>query len=162
MPKSFCKGNSLTVHWRQYPDTPFILNTNRPIVILPGELVNDVKNLPEDKVSLHSEVKIDHSMAVTKVGGGTYGSELLPTVRVDLTRHTNGAIPAILEELRFAMDVKLRDVDSKTWSTQILFPKITEMSALMLSRIFIGRPISRKVRDFALDDEAPPTTNTLS
>lgn len=83
-------------------------------------------------------------MAVTKVGGGTYGAELLPTVRIDLTRHTNGAIPAILDELRFAMDFELKDCGSDSWSTQMLHPKITKMSALMLSRIFIGRPISRR------------------
>lgn len=117
--------------------------SKRPIVILPGHLVDDVKNLPEEKASLHAEVAIDHSMAVTKVGGGTYGTELLPTVRIDLTRHTNGAIPAILDELRFAMDFELKDC-GKSWSTQMMHPKVTKMSALMLSRIFIGRPISRR------------------
>ncbi|KAJ0163503.1 Ent-kaurene oxidase [Colletotrichum tanaceti] len=121
-----------------------MLKTSRPIVILPGNLVDDVKNMPEDKVSLHAEVKIDHSMAVTKVGGGTYGSELLPTVRIDLTRHTNGAIPAILDELRFAMDTELSDVGNDKWSTKMLHMSVTKMSALMLSRIFIGRPISRR------------------
>lgn len=113
-------------------------------MILPGYLVDDVKNLPEEQASLHAEVAIDHSMAVTKVGGGTYGSELLPTVRIDLTRHTNGAIPAILDELRFAMDFELKDCGSTAWSKQLLHTKITKMSALMLSRIFIGRPISRR------------------
>ncbi|TDZ30058.1 Cytochrome P450 monooxygenase BOA7 [Colletotrichum spinosum] len=136
--------NTLTRMYEKYPDTPFILKTSRPIVILPGNLVDDVKNMPEDKVSLHAEVKIDHSMAVTKVGGGTYGTELLPTVRIDLTRHTNGAIPAILDELRFAMDIELHDVGSEQWSTKMLHMSVTKMSALMLSRIFIGRPISRR------------------
>ncbi|OLN98049.1 Ent-kaurene oxidase 10 [Colletotrichum chlorophyti] len=136
--------NTLTRMYEKYPDTPFVLKTSRPIVILPGNLVDDVKNMPEEKVSLHAEVTIDHSMAVTKVGGGTYGTELLPTVRIDLTRHTNGAIPAILDELRFAMDIELNDVGSDKWSIKMLHMSVTKMSALMLSRIFIGRPISRR------------------
>ncbi|KZL75804.1 cytochrome p450 oxidoreductase [Colletotrichum incanum] len=136
--------NTLTRLYEKYPDTPFVLKTGRPIVILPGRLVDDVKNMPEEKVSLHAEVKIDHSMAVTKVGGGTYGQELLPTVRIDLTRHTNGAIPAILDELRFAMDIELKDVGPEEWSTKMLHMSVTKISALMLSRIFIGRPISRR------------------
>lgn len=112
-------------------------------MILPGRLLDDVKNMSEEQVSLHAEVKIDHSMAVTKVGGGTYGQELLPAVRIELTRHTNGAIPAILDELRFAMDVELRDVGTDEWSTKLMHMSVTKISALMLSRMFIGRPISR-------------------
>lgn len=127
----------------QYPDQPFIMNVDRPIVILPGRLVDDVKNMSEEHISLHAEVKIDHSMAVTKVGGGTYGQELLPTVRIDLTRSTNGAIPAILDEIRFAMDIELRDVGADEWSTKHLHMSVTKISAFFLSRIFIGRPISR-------------------
>lgn len=120
-----------------------MLKTKRPIVILPGRLVDEVKNLSEEHVSLHAEVKIDHSMAVTKVGGGTYGQELLPAVRIELTRHTNGAIPAILDELRLAMDLEFRDVKADEWSTKHTHMSITKISALMLSRMFIGRPISR-------------------
>ncbi|KAJ0381870.1 hypothetical protein COL922a_013685 [Colletotrichum nupharicola] len=123
--------NTLTRMYEKYPDTPFILKTSRPIVILPGNLVDDVKNMPEEKVSLHAEVKIDHSMAVTKVGGGTYGTELLPTVRIDLTRHTNGATPAILDELRFAMDIELNDVGSDKWSTKGLHMSVTKIEDVL-------------------------------
>lgn len=135
---------ALTKAYDEYPDTPFVLNTARPTVILPGKLVDDVKALPESVASMFEEVRIDHCLDVTKVGGGQFGAELIPTLRVDLTRHTNGAIPALLDEQRFAVGHQFQECSSTTeWKPVIIHPKVTAISAMTLSRIFVGRPISR-------------------
>lgn len=123
-----------------------MLNTPRPIVVLPACCINDLKNVPEEKASLMDEVYIDLTQAVTEVGRDASSNEYLPTLRIDLTRRLNSIVPVMLDELRFALDATMggpAEERAQKWSRQAIFPTITKLAALVNGRIFIGRPISR-------------------
>lgn len=128
----------------KHPDTPYLLATKRPIVILPARCIDDMKNLPEEKASLYDEVHIDLSQAVTGIGGGSDSPESLPAIRIELTRRLNSAVAPMLDELRYALDRELGHVTSE-WTPQAsVHFKLTRVLATVNSRIFVGRPLSRK------------------
>lgn len=147
--------------FEKHPDTPYLLALQRPIVILPARCIDDVKNLPEEKASLYDEVHIDLSQAVTGIGGGTDSPESLPAIRIELTRRLNSAVAPMLDELRYALDREFHlgstatasgdhgdddgDDDDDGWTTQAgMHSKLTRVLATVNSRIFVGRPLSRR------------------
>lgn len=52
----------------KYPDTPFILPHDPPIVILPINMIDEVRNLPESKVSFAQEVQRIFHYKITGIG----------------------------------------------------------------------------------------------
>ncbi|KAF7554724.1 hypothetical protein G7Z17_g2689 [Cylindrodendrum hubeiense] len=125
---------------RKYPDTPFILPMSPPIVILPIHIQDEVRNLPEDRVSFTQEHQRNFFAQYT--GIGDHRPEMIKAIRIDLTRHIASTLPDLQDEVRFGFDKELGDC--KEWTTYPVYLKVLRIVALMNGRIFVGRPLSRE------------------
>ncbi|KAH8797944.1 cytochrome P450 [Xylogone sp. PMI_703] len=60
-----------------------------------------------------------------------------------LPRHVSGLIPAIEDEVRFAVEHTLRTADSETWTSFNLWEMWLEIIQRVTSRIMVGEPVCR-------------------
>ncbi|KPM38711.1 hypothetical protein AK830_g7854 [Neonectria ditissima] len=125
---------------RKYPDTPFILPMSPPIVVLPIGIQDEVRNLPESRVSFTQEHQRNFFAQYT--GIGDHRPEMIKAIRIDLTRHIASTLPALQEEVRFGFDKEFGDC--KDWTPLPVYLKVLRVVALMNGRIFVGRPLSRE------------------
>jgi hypothetical protein len=129
----------LTCCLTQYPDTPFVLPMSPPLVILPITVLDEVRNLPEDKVSFTKEVQ--RLFLARHTGIGDSRPEVLQAVKVDLTRHIASTLDGLQDEIRYSFEKELGDC--KEWTSVYLYSKMLRIVALLSGRVFVGRPLSR-------------------
>ncbi|KAK3394795.1 cytochrome P450 [Podospora didyma] len=125
---------------RKYPDTPFILPMEPPIVVLPIKIQDEVRNLPESVVSFTKEHKRNFFAHYT--GIGEHRPEMIQAVRIDLTRHIASTLPDLQDEVRFGFDKEFGPCND--WTPFPIYFKVLRIVALMSGRIFVGRPLSRE------------------
>ncbi|KAL6852475.1 hypothetical protein ACO1O0_007020 [Amphichorda felina] len=125
---------------RKYPDTPFILPMEPPIVVLPIKIQDEVRNQPESKVSFTKEHRRNFFAQYT--GIGDHRPEMIQAVRVDLTRHIASTLPDLQDEVRYGFDKEFGPC--KDWTPFPLYFKVLRIVALMSGRVFVGRPLSRQ------------------
>lgn len=123
----------------QYPDSPFLLPTNPPIVILPHSCVNEVKSLPESKVSFMKDVQHMFTHKVTGIGEESH--EVISAVKIDLTRHLASVLDGLQDETRHAINSEFGPCED--WTALPVYFKLTRIVALLSGRVFVGRPLSR-------------------
>ncbi|KAK5957437.1 hypothetical protein OHC33_001811 [Knufia fluminis] len=117
--------------------------SHHDIVMLPPKLINEVKNLPEDKVSFSREIYERFNGRWTGVGKISEG--FVQTIGRDLTRHTGRVISDMVSEFGdYIMPVELGN--SKDWVAFAALPKCLRIVALITGRSFIGLPSSRDER----------------
>ncbi|ATZ58333.1 hypothetical protein BCIN_16g01490 [Botrytis cinerea B05.10] len=123
----------------KYPDTPFVLPSDPPMVVLPHCTHEEVRNLTEEKVSFQKEL---HRMFLTP---HTKLAKDLPvvvkTVKSDLTRHSPSTVSALEDETTYALETEFGTDES--WNKVALFEKVVRIVALVSGRVFVGRPLSR-------------------
>lgn len=125
---------------RKYPDTPYILPMDPPIVVLPIKIQDEVRNLPENVVSFTKEHQRNFFAQYT--GIGDHRPEMITAIRQDLTRHIVSTIPGLQEEVRYGFDKEFGDC--KDWTPFPLYMKVLRIVALTSGRVFVGRPLSRE------------------
>jgi hypothetical protein len=130
----------LTQNLKQYPDSPFVIPTSPPLVILPISVINEVRNLPENKASFSKDIRRDFSSKHT--GIGTEGPEVVQSVKIDLTRHVASTLDDLQEEIRYGFDKELGPCEN--WTPIAVYSKMTRIVALLSGRVFVGRPLSRE------------------
>ncbi|OBT60670.1 hypothetical protein VE03_09880 [Pseudogymnoascus sp. 23342-1-I1] len=123
----------------KYPDSPFVLPTTPPIVILPHACVNEVKSLPENKVSFTKDAQHVFTYKVTGIGEESH--EILSAIKIDLTRNLNNVLDGLQDEARYAINSEFGPCED--WTPQPVYSKLTRIVALLSGRIFVGRPLSR-------------------
>lgn len=123
----------------KYPDSPFVLPTNPPIVILPQACVNEVKSLPENKVSFMKDIQHMMTCKVTRIGEESH--EMISAVKIDLTRHLAGVLDGLQDETRYAINSEFGPCED--WTPIPVYLKLTQIVALLSGRVFVGRPLSR-------------------
>lgn len=123
----------------KYPDSPFVLPTNPPIVILPHACVNEVKSLPENKVSFMKDIQHMMSCKVTRIGEESH--EMISAVKIDLTRHLASVLDGLQDETRYAINSEFGPCED--WTPIPVYFKLTRIVALLSGRVFVGRPLSR-------------------
>lgn len=125
----------------QYPDSPYIIPTAPALVILPISVIDEVRNLPENKASFMQDIRRSFLSKHTGVGSET-GPELIQAVKIDLTRHIAGTLDDLQDEIRYGFDKELGSCQD--WTPVPLYHKITRIVALLSGRVFVGRPLSRE------------------
>ncbi|KAF7562615.1 hypothetical protein G7046_g1526 [Stylonectria norvegica] len=125
---------------RKYPGQPFILPMSPPIVILPIQIQDEIRNLPESAVSFTKEHQRNFFAHYTGIGDSR--PEMIKAIRIDLTRHISNTIPELQEETRYAFDKEFGDC--KEWTPAPVYFKVLRIVALLNGRIFVGRPLSRE------------------
>ncbi|KAL5364135.1 putative P450 monooxygenase [Aspergillus floccosus] len=125
---------------RKYPNSPFILPTPmHPTVILPHAVINEVKNLPENVVSLRQHHYTIFVGRFTKFGEPA--DELDTAIRVDLTRNVEKNLQLFQEEVRYAFEENIGDCP--TWTRIPGYERMLRIISLLSSRVFVGLPLSR-------------------
>ncbi|ESZ92637.1 hypothetical protein SBOR_6971 [Sclerotinia borealis F-4128] len=123
----------------KYPTTPFIIPTNPPTLIMPLGTHEEVRNLPEDKVSFSQEVTRMFHGKYTGIGNDS--PAIIKTVKTDLTRHVASTVDALQDEMRYALDKEFGTCED--WTKVVLYEKLLKVVALLSGRVFVGRPLSR-------------------
>jgi hypothetical protein len=110
------------------------------MVILPYSSFDEVRNLPENKVSFTKEI---YRMFIGRYTGIGHDSPILiKTVKVDLTRHIASTLTALQDEMRYGLDKEFGPCED--WTSVNLYSKLLRIVALLSGRVFVGRPLSRK------------------
>ncbi|KAJ8068048.1 hypothetical protein OCU04_003624 [Sclerotinia nivalis] len=123
----------------KYPNTPYVLRTDPPLVVLPISTHDEVRNLPESKVSFMEDVA--NIFLAKHTGIGEDSPAITKVVKTDLTRHVASTVDALQDEMRYALDKEFGTCES--WTKVVLMEKVLKMVALLSGRVFVGRPLSR-------------------
>ncbi|KAK6582394.1 hypothetical protein PZA11_004802 [Diplocarpon coronariae] len=154
----------------RYPNSPFIVQSRVPMVILPVSVIDEVRNLPENKVSLTEYVKrvmaykqteyvpliawrslssadpVASPAALctpsnrTSIGGDH--PEMIQAIKVDLTRHIASTLNSLQEEVVYGFNKEFGPC--KDWTSFKLYGKVTRLVALLSGRVFVGQPLCRE------------------
>ncbi|RDW87740.1 hypothetical protein BP5796_03434 [Coleophoma crateriformis] len=124
----------------KYPNTPFILNQESPVVIIPRDCIDGIKSLPESQASMMQPVLEEFSSNVTKIG--YEARDAVHAIKNDLTRHVASILDGLQDEARFAIDQEFGT--GSDWTPIPVYMKITRVVALLSGRVFVGRPLSRE------------------
>ncbi|CZS93324.1 related to cytochrome P450 monooxygenase (lovA) [Rhynchosporium agropyri] len=108
VPGSSDQREALLQGTAQYPDSPFIIKSEWPIVILPVSVINEVKSLPESKVSFTLETK--QLLAYEHTGVGDDAHEVLQAIKIDLTRNLASTLDDMQEEIKARAAELLRPI----------------------------------------------------
>jgi hypothetical protein len=110
------------------------------IVMLPASTVDEVRNLPENRVSM-SKMLVD-SMYTQYTGLAVDNVEVIKALRIDLTRYISNNLDGLRDEMMFGFDKELGSCED--WTAIYLYQKLVRVIALMSGRIFVGLPLCRE------------------
>ncbi|KAK0121886.1 hypothetical protein ONS95_010164 [Cadophora gregata] len=139
IPDSSDQREALLQGTARYPDSPFIIQSRPPLVILPISVINEVRNLPENKASFMKDVRRQMAYKQTDIGGEQ--PAVIQAVKIDLTRHIASTLDDLQEEIQYGFDKEFGPCED--WTPISLYGKLTRVVALLSGRVFVGRPLSR-------------------
>ncbi|RFU29394.1 hypothetical protein B7463_g6914, partial [Scytalidium lignicola] len=125
----------------QFPNSPFILALNPPWVILPHSLTDEVKTLTEDKASFHRLSYIRMQGRYTGISAGDH-PEAIDAIKYDLTRNIASILGDLQDEISFAMDKEIGDVEG--WKETYVYGTVLRLVARLSARTFVGLPLCRE------------------
>ncbi|TGO19308.1 hypothetical protein BTUL_0005g01580 [Botrytis tulipae] len=123
----------------KYPKTAYVLPSNPPTVVLPLNMHDEFRNLPENKASFQKE--IDRSFIGEHTGIGKDSSPLIKAVKIDLNRHLASTLEPLQDETRYALDKELGTCEN--WTQFTVNRTFVRVVALLSGRVFVGIPLSR-------------------
>ncbi|KAK2616576.1 hypothetical protein QQS21_000399 [Conoideocrella luteorostrata] len=120
-----------------------IPTSNKPMVIVPADMLDDLKAQPESTISFRREMYDRYLGKYTAVASNS--STMIHSVKVDLTRGLPHILPVMQEEARFATEQCLEgaELDGDGWFRTTVYGACTQMIALISGRVFVGLPLSR-------------------
>jgi hypothetical protein len=101
--------------------------------------MNEVRNLPEKKVTFMGEVR--RIFVAKHTGVGVERPEVTAAVKVDLTRHIASTLDGLQDEIKYALDKEFGRCED--WTSIKLYGQLARVVALLSGRVFVGRPLSR-------------------
>lgn len=126
------------------------------MVIVPNNLLDDLKSFPEESISFRADMYDRFLGKYTSVAANT--EAMVNSVKFDLTRGLGTVIPIMQEEAEYARrkyldnsDIRTRDAEG--WSRALLYPLVAQMIALVSGRVFVGLPLSRNDEWYVLQTE---------
>ncbi|KAH7369745.1 cytochrome P450 [Rhexocercosporidium sp. MPI-PUGE-AT-0058] len=127
---------------RRYPDTPYLIPDipNGPkTLILPVRYLDEIKSLPESKLSFAESLYHRFSGKYSTIG--ILNKSMITSIKVDLTHN----IARNFEALQLEADLAIPDCigECQDWTPIQIYPKILRIVALLSGRIFVGLPLSR-------------------
>jgi hypothetical protein len=128
----------------QFRDRLFKIPTsNKPMVIVPTHLLDDLKTYPEETISFRREMYDRFLGKYTAVASNS--EAMVMAVKSDLTRGLGNVLPTLQQATRYAAGNCLTadSQDSGGWSTIKLYAATTRMIALVSGQVFVGLPLCR-------------------
>lgn len=123
----------------KYPDEPFLLPSFHPRVILPNRVMDEVRKLPEDQLSLRKEIFNNMHGKYTELGAEHPLG--VSAIKNDLTNNIGRMLPELQDETIFALEQHIGATPE--WTQVFLYKKFMSISALINGRMFVGLPMSR-------------------
>ncbi|KAK4067252.1 uncharacterized protein Triagg1_7695 [Trichoderma aggressivum f. europaeum] len=130
---------ALTKGTTKYCDEPFILATESPKIILPNAFLQELKDLPQEVLSLRREVYDKMHGRYTTLG--TDHPIGIQAIRTDLTNNIGQVLPQLQEESVYALEREFAIIPE--WTQMPIYGKLLQLSALVNGRMFVGLPLSR-------------------
>lgn len=118
----------------------FVLPFKPPMVILPMCILDEVRSLPENQVSLEKDAQRVFSHKHTEIG--TIDPAMVNAIKIDLTRHIAATTDSLQDEIRYSFNKELGHC--KDWQARPLYMMLTRVVALLSGRVFVGRPFGRQ------------------
>ncbi|KUJ23226.1 cytochrome P450 [Mollisia scopiformis] len=106
--------------------------------IIPPKFMNEVKNLPDTKLSFQGQVKDRFSGQYTGLG---VNDVLVNAVKVDVTKNMDHIIKEFEDEMPFALNTTFGEL--KDWTEIPFYHKGAEIVGYVAGRIFVGHPLGR-------------------
>ncbi|KAJ6092289.1 hypothetical protein N7467_004258 [Penicillium canescens] len=120
-----------------------IPTSNKPMVIVPTHLLDDLKTYPEETISFRREMYDRFLGKYTAVASNS--EAMVQAVKSDLTRGLGNVLPTLQQATIYAAENCLTadSQDSGGWSTIKLYAATTRMIALVSGQVFVGLPLCR-------------------
>ncbi|KAI0996593.1 Cytochrome P450 monooxygenase [Podosphaera aphanis] len=138
-PKDPDYRNAILEGIEKCPDRPFTVGSDPPLVILPKNAIDQVKNFKDEQASFSILISREFYNPVTKIENGV--DVMVPVVKQDLTRHVASTLKFLQEEIVYALDKELGPCED--WNSFSLYPTCAKIVSLLSGRVFVGRPLSR-------------------
>ncbi|KAI1365841.1 cytochrome P450 [Xylaria arbuscula] len=110
------------------------LNPSRPRVFLPAKYMEELRNAPQENLSLPGI--LNKTSTMSKVGGPEITEEIQTSARVDLNRALNNLIEP-MQTLCFRAAEK-EVPKCPDWISVVLYPKILDLFSHMSARVMVG------------------------
>ncbi|KAH8816085.1 cytochrome P450 [Xylogone sp. PMI_703] len=123
----------------EFPDDPFILPAFPPRIILPNRVMDEIRKLPEEKLSVRKEIYYNMHGKYTDLGKDHPVG--IAAIKTDLTNNIGRMLPELQDEAAFAL--KFQIGAAPEWKQVFLYEKFMALSALTNGRMFVGLPVSR-------------------
>lgn len=128
----------------QHPRSLFKIPTsNKPMVIVPTNMLDDLKAYPEEAISFRKEMSDRFLGRYTSVASNS--EAMIQSVKSNLTRGLDSVIPIMQEEVKYAIEECLGNetMDTEGWVKAPLYALSVRIIAFVSSRVFVGLPLSR-------------------
>lgn len=123
----------------KYPNTPFYLPLYPPLLIVPKSVIQDIKSYSDEEASFEAFLKDTLHPKLT--GVGNVEPIMISVVKNDISRQVASSLAYLQDEAAYSFKQQLGPCED--WTSFVLYPKVAEIVALVSSRVFVGRPLSR-------------------
>ncbi|OQE22287.1 hypothetical protein PENSTE_c010G03232 [Penicillium steckii] len=125
----------------KYTDRPFVLPLLDPTVILPSNVIDEVKSLPETRVSIDANNKRRFFGQYTLMG--TKSPELLSAIKQDLHRNVGSLLTEMMEETQVTTDSLISLDHESPVKSLVVYESMLRYITLVTGRAIVGLPLSR-------------------
>jgi len=123
----------------RYPNSPFVVETTPPLVILPMCVLEDFKNAHADRVSFHAEQR--KTMVAEYTGVFRHNPQMAEAISSDLNRSLASTLTEVEEEIGWVFAKELGA--PQEWTTFPLYAKTVRVVARLTSGVFVGPRMAR-------------------
>ena len=134
--------SSLNSKRLQYPTTPFVVETQRPFVIIPTCCYEELKNISQEKATLWEIQKKE--MGAEFTGIFQHNAEVALALKADLNRNLASTLCQVQEKISWVFEKELGH--STDWKTF----RLHQFAVLIVSRLVAGVFVAPR---FTRDDE---------
>ncbi|KAI1778804.1 cytochrome P450 [Hypoxylon cercidicola] len=123
----------------KYPDQPYMVPFRDPTVIIPAYCIEELKNLPDSKLSTNGSMY--DRFAIRWAGSGWVDKELAHSIKYDLVNEVDSLFSTIQEEIQHSatQSLPLSDV----WTSVPPQEALVQVVGAVIGRMMIGAPLSR-------------------
>ncbi|KAH8660702.1 cytochrome P450 [Tricladium varicosporioides] len=108
-------------------------------IVLPARLLNELKSLPENKISLIQSLSDQFLGPYTFVG--THDATMMASIREDLARNMEDVIGTLSDETVHAFSTEIPQCQD--WTSIKVQPTMLRIIALLSGRVFVGPELNR-------------------
>lgn len=108
-------------------------------MVLPLHILDEIRNLPENKVSFSKSIA--QSFSAKHTGIGEPNPQLIQAIKVDLTRNVAKTLGPLQDEVRYSFNAEIGPCED--WTPVVIYGAMARIVALLSGRVFVGLPLSR-------------------